>query len=116
MGLENEETTVPLFDHALAEAGLGTPSLSRIQVNSRECLEKFDLSYDSDGDLELCDYQPPPSLIIENEDGRSITLRQFVTEVHAYSNKHLQEDKKGQWVMAAEPWSETLLFSRRARL
>ncbi|USP76892.1 uncharacterized protein yc1106_04166 [Curvularia clavata] len=114
LGIENEETIVPLFDHALADADLGVPSLSHIEVNSRECLEKFYLSYDSDGDLEMGGYRPPPPLIIKNEDGRSITLRQFVTEVHAYLNEHLEEVKKAQWVRAAEPWSENLLFFRRA--
>jgi hypothetical protein len=31
-------------------------------------------------------YKPPADLTISNEDGRPITLRQFVTEVHAYLN------------------------------
>lgn len=63
-----------------------------------ECMGKFDLSYDSDGDLEMCPYRPPPSLIFENEDGRSITLRQFVTKVHAYLSEHMEQVKQAQCV------------------
>ncbi|KAF2271379.1 uncharacterized protein EI97DRAFT_471252 [Westerdykella ornata] len=84
-----QERRIPLFDHSSAEEDLAVPGLSRIEVCSSECLDKYDLSYDqipeSDG------YQPPPSLIIENKDGKSITLRQFVTQAHAYLNEHMDE-------------------------
>lgn len=113
VGPENEKRTIPLFGHSSADADLGVPGLSRVEVNSRECREKFYLSYD--GSPEPDGYRPPPSLIIENEDGGSITLGQFVTEVHAYLNVHLGEVKKAMRVMASMPWSETLLFFRRAR-
>jgi hypothetical protein len=112
VGAKDEEKTVLLFDHSLADEGISEPGLSRIEVNSRECLEKFYLSYD--GSPEPDGYRPPPPLIIQNEDGKSITLGQFVTELHAYLNEHLAEVKKAQRVMAAMPWSETMLFYRRA--
>ncbi|CAN9179515.1 unnamed protein product [Alternaria alternata] len=112
VGPKNEEKTVPLFDHPSANDDISEPGLSRIEVNSRECLEKFYLSYDSDPEPD--GYRPPPSLIVSNEDGRSITLRQFVTEVHAYLNEHLDKVKSAQRVMAGTPWSETMLFYRRA--
>ncbi|KAI4626770.1 hypothetical protein J4E83_003923 [Alternaria metachromatica] len=112
VGSKDEEKIVPLIDHPYANEEISEPGLSRIEVNSRECLEKFDLSYDSSPEED--GYRPPPPLIIENEDGKHITLRQFVTEVHAYLNEHLAELKRAQRVMAAEPWSETMLFYRRA--
>ncbi|EMD61574.1 hypothetical protein GGP41_004175 [Bipolaris sorokiniana] len=111
-GSRNEEEIGPFFEHASADADFGLPSLSRLEVKSRECDEKFRLSYDSDPTESS--YQPPPPLIIQNEDGASITFRQFVTEVHAYLNEHFEEVKKAQRVVAAEPWSETLLYFRRA--
>lgn len=111
-GPKNGEEIGPFFEHADADADFGLPSVSRIEVNSRECDEKFRLSYDSEPEED--GYRPPPPLIIQNEDGGSITFRQFVTEVHAYLNEHLDEVKKAQRVMAAEPWSETLLYFRRA--
>ncbi|KAI4926510.1 hypothetical protein J4E85_006804 [Alternaria conjuncta] len=112
VGSEDEEKILPLIDHPYADEEISEPGLSRIEVNSCECLEKFDLSYDSSPEED--GYRPPPPLIIENEDGKHITLRQFVTEVHAYLNEHLAELKKAQRVMAAEPWSETMLYYRRA--
>jgi hypothetical protein len=112
VGAKDEEKTVPLFGHPSADEVISEPGLSRIEVNSRECREKFNLSYD--GSPEPDGYRPPPPLIIQNEDGKSITLGQFVTEVHAYLNEHLAEVKKAQRVRAAMPWSETMLFYRRA--
>jgi len=112
-GPAEEEIVIPFFDHSSADADLGVPILSSVEVKSRECDEKFRLSYDSEPEED--GYRPPSPLIIRNEDGGSITLRQFVTEVHAYLNEHRGEVKKAQRVMAAEPWSETLLYFRRAR-
>jgi hypothetical protein len=36
-------------------------------------------------------YKGPPALEINNEDGRPITLRQFVTEAHAYVARNMEE-------------------------
>ena len=111
-GPKNEEKTVPFFDHSSADADFGVPSLNRIEVKSRECEEKFKLSYDREPEEDS--YRPPPPLVIQNEDGASVTLRQFVTKIHTYLNEHVDEVKRAQRVMAAEPWSETLLYFRRA--
>ncbi|KAH8628138.1 hypothetical protein IG631_17907 [Alternaria alternata] len=70
VGPKNEEKTIPLFDHPSTNDNISEPSLSRIEVNSRECLEKFYPSYDSDPEPD--GYRPPPSLIVSNEDGRSM--------------------------------------------
>jgi hypothetical protein len=111
-GPKNEEKIIPFFEHSSADAEFGVPSVSRIEVKSRECDEKFQLSYDSEPEED--GYRPPPPLIVQNKDGGFVTLRQFVTKVHAYLNQHLDEVKKAQRVMAAEPWPETLLYFRRA--
>lgn len=47
-GPKNEEKIIILFDHSSADVEFGVPSLSRIEVKSRECDEKFQLSYDSE--------------------------------------------------------------------
>lgn len=81
LGQKGEEKIVPLFDDPSMDADICTPAVNRIEVMSEDCHEKYDRS--CDGTSQSDGYRPPPSLIIENEDGRFITLRQFVTEVYA---------------------------------
>jgi hypothetical protein len=77
-------TYLPFFDHPAADESLGDEApLSHIGAFSQDLATKEDM------DLRLPEeyrYKPPADLTISNEDGRPITLRQFVTEVHAYLN------------------------------
>lgn len=113
VGASNEERLVLLFDHSSADESLAVPGLSSLEVASAECLDKRGNSYDDDEDSPNPDsYRPPPSLFIENEDGRAITLRQFVTEVHAYMNENIAEIKKalrGQYTSSVDG----MIFFRR---
>lgn len=112
-GPNEKESVISLFDHSSADEGLAIPSLSRIEVGSAECLDKYDLSFD--GSPEPDGYRPPPSLVIENRDGGSITVRQFVTEVHAYMNEHMDEIKKALGGIYTTPVDEmNMVFFRRA--
>ncbi|EUC46409.1 hypothetical protein COCMIDRAFT_25499 [Bipolaris oryzae ATCC 44560] len=86
--------------------------MSRIEIESSEYENKFDLSYDSDP--AKSSYQSPSPLIIQNEDGLSITFRQFVPDIHAYLNEHFEEIKKAQRLVAALPWSGTQWYFQRA--
>ncbi|KAF1942658.1 hypothetical protein EJ02DRAFT_433896 [Clathrospora elynae] len=63
---------------------LASPSLNRISAYSKDLELKEDLDSDYD---EEDQYKSPANLDIHNEDGRPITLRQFMTEVHAYLNR-----------------------------
>jgi hypothetical protein len=92
VGVSDEEKLVSLFDHSSADESLALPGQSSLEVASSECLMRYENSYD--GSPEPDGYRPPPPLFIENEDGKSITLRQFVTEVHAYINENIAEIKK----------------------
>jgi hypothetical protein len=105
VGASNEEKLVSLFDHSSADESLAVPGLSSLEVASAECLDKYENSYDEGS-------RPPPLLFIENEDGKSITLRQFVTEVHAYMNENIAEIKKalrGQYTSSVDD----MIFFRR---
>jgi len=95
VGASNEERLVLLFDHSSANESLVVPGLSSLEVVSEVCLEKHANSCDGDeGSPNPYSYRPPPSLFIENKDRRAITLRQFVTEVHAYMNENIAKIKK----------------------
>lgn len=108
LGTSNEETVVRLFEDPSADEELAVPSLSRFEVASAECLDKRSFDYTPEPQR----YQPPPSLIIKNADGGSITLRQFVTEVHAYMNEHMDEIKKTLDGLYQIPVDERILFRR----
>jgi hypothetical protein len=111
VGASNEEKLVSLFDHSSADESLAVPGLSSLEVASAECLDKYENSYD-EGSPDPDGYRPPPLLFIENEDGKSITLRQFVTEVHAYMNENIAEIKKalrGQYTSSVDE----MIFFRR---
>lgn len=106
MGASSEEIFVSLFDHYSADESLAVPGLSSLEVASTECLDKRKNTYDSDeGSPNPDSYRPPSSLFIENEDGRAITLRQFVTEMHAHMNENIAEIKnapRGQYTSSVD--------------
>jgi len=79
-------------DHPLADESLARPPLSRIDaVCIGPCLTRLDMDLEADEEYR---YKPPAALTINNEDGSAITLRQFVSEAHAYLNEHMDEIKK----------------------
>lgn len=94
--LDTSRTTlVPLFSSPLADESIFTPPLSRIdEICISECAEKQGY-YDSH---DLYDYIAPAPLSICNDDGRPITLGQFVKEVHAYylANVTAVKDNKAE--------------------
>ncbi|KAI8937346.1 hypothetical protein NX059_006552 [Plenodomus lindquistii] len=90
-GHENEEQLVSLFDHSCANESLASPGLSNMEISSAECDKKYEASQNGTPDPD--GYFPPPSLFINNEDGKPITLGQFVTQVHEYVNEHIEEIK-----------------------
>lgn len=110
VGPENEESVVPLFDHSCVDEGIGEPSLSRIEVCSGECLQRYENSFD--GSPEPDGYQPPPSLIIKAKDGESVTLAQFVTEVHVYLNEYMDHIKTAMRQMYTISVNERIFFRR----
>ncbi|KAH4251062.1 hypothetical protein HBH70_232640 [Parastagonospora nodorum] len=99
-GPYDQTTNVPILGHPLADELLFDPPLS--------CIEAVHIS--DFGDKEDRDiyypkeerYQPPAPLKIENKNGNAITLYQFVTEVHAYVGRNMQELKKVKGEMYGE--------------
>ena len=98
-GPHGQTTNVALLGHAFANESIANPPLSRIEVGIEECLQREDLEAEwndegNDGDYDYhgdCDYQAPAALVINNENGRPITLGQFVTQVHDYLTCNLDE-------------------------
>jgi hypothetical protein len=87
-----QTTYLPFFDHPAANESLADPPLSRIEAFSHDILMKEDMELEYD---EEDRYKPPANLSINNEDGRPITLRQFITEANAYLNQpEIMEDIK----------------------
>lgn len=110
VGPENEESVVPLFDQYCVDEDIANPGLSRIEVCSDECLRRYENSFD--GSPEPDGYRPPPSLIIEAEDGGSVTLKQFVTEVHTYLNEYMDHVKTALRHMYTISANERIFFRR----
>ncbi|KAF2646056.1 hypothetical protein P280DRAFT_464323 [Massarina eburnea CBS 473.64] len=79
-----EEAFEPLFDSPYANESMAQPPLSHVKVRVAELLSKQ--TYDFQ-------YEPPPELSIDNHDDSPITMKQFVTEVHAYLSKNIDEIK-----------------------
>ncbi|RMZ69737.1 hypothetical protein GMOD_00010320 [Pyrenophora seminiperda CCB06] len=83
----DQAAVVPFFSHTLADESIAIPPFSRIdEVYIGECVDRVDHHYP-----EEYRYKPPPPMTINNEDGSPITLRQFVTQTHAYLNLHMED-------------------------
>jgi hypothetical protein len=90
-GPYDQTINVPLLGHPLADEPISDPPFSRIdEVCIAECLDQMDYRYE---------YKAPPALTINNEDGNPITLRQFVTQTHAYLNVHIEELKMAKGLL-----------------
>jgi hypothetical protein len=85
----NGQEIVPFLDDAAADELLADPPLSRVQVRLDDCEEKR--AHDENDEEDR--YRPPAPLTISNEVGTPITMRQFVTRVHAYFNENKNEIK-----------------------
>jgi len=114
IGPKNEETLVPLFDHLCANAPLSVPSRHRLEVLSEDIWTSHEGWHHGDDSPEPdCACKPPPNLVIENADGRPVTLRQFVTQVHPYLNEHMGKVKRALTLFQKDlPEEKTFLFKR----
>jgi hypothetical protein len=110
VGPENAESVVVLFDQPCVDEDIAEPGLRRVEVCSDECLRRYENSFD--GSPEPDGYQPPPSLFIEAKDGGFIALKQFVTEVHAYLNEHMDHVKSALRQMYTSSVNERIYFRR----
>jgi hypothetical protein len=100
-GSYSQTVNMAFLGHPLADESLFDPPLSCIeQVNIRDLADKEnrDIYYPKEQR-----YQPPAALKINNEDGSPITLQQFVTELHSYVQRNLEEIKKVKGEMYGEP-------------
>ncbi|KAH8719417.1 hypothetical protein GQ44DRAFT_659152, partial [Phaeosphaeriaceae sp. PMI808] len=91
---------MPFLGHPLADEPLFDPPLSCIDT-----IQIGDFGEKVDRDIYYPKeerYQPPAPLKIDNEDGDAITLRQFVTEVHAHVGRNMEELKKIKGEMYGE--------------
>jgi hypothetical protein len=90
----DQATYVPLFGHPLANESLANPPLSCIyELTIRDFGEKQDRQLEPDDEPEEEEflYKPPPALKVWNKNGNVITLGQFVTEVHEYVSRNMEE-------------------------
>jgi hypothetical protein len=100
-GPHDQTVKMPFLSHSLADESLFDPPLSCIeQVNIRDLADKEDRDIYYPVEER---YKPPAALKIENEDGSRITLRQFVTELHAYVHRNMAEIKRAKGEMYGEP-------------
>jgi hypothetical protein len=100
-GSYDRTVNMPFFGHPLADEFLFDPPLScNEQVNIRDLTDKVDrdIYYPKEER-----YQPPTALKIDNDDGSLITLRQFVTELHAYVHRNLEEIKRVKSELYGKP-------------
>ena len=91
VGPPGQTTYVSLFSHVLASEPLARPPLSCIDsVWIADYMDRGTGAYDRP---EGTPSPAPPALTVSNEDGSPVTLGQFVTQVHAFLNQHMDEIK-----------------------
>ena len=120
-GPYDQTVNMLFFGHPLADKPLFDPPLSCIdEVIIRDFSDKRgrDIYYQEEER-----YQPPAALRIDNQDGSPITLRHFVTEVHNYVGRNLEEIKRVKGEMYGEPVAhadgtqgKVITFGRPVRL
>lgn len=115
IGPKNEEKLIPLFDHPCVEANISVPSLRHLEVMSDDMWRSHEAWHHGDDSPEPdCACKPPPNLVIENANGRPITLRQFVTQVHAYFNEHMVKIKRAMTMFQSIIPGEAIPLFQRA--
>jgi hypothetical protein len=100
-GSYDQTVNMAFLGHPLADESIFDSPLSCIeQITIRDFadLEDMQIYYPKEER-----YQPPAALKINNENGSPITLRQFVTELHAYVDRNLEEIKRIKGVTYGEP-------------
>jgi hypothetical protein len=80
-------TIEPLTGHPVAEENVTEPPVSRMVVAIMPLEEKHTNDENEDEDR----YWPSPPLVLLNEDGSAIKVRDFVTKVHAYLNENKED-------------------------
>jgi hypothetical protein len=102
-------TIEPFAGHPIAEENVTDPPVSRMAVAITPLNEKSIHDEQEEKDR----YWPPPPLLLENEDGSAIKVRDFVTKVHAYLNEHkgdiiwAKEDMLGGEIDLEHGWKAT---------
>ena len=81
---DDQTIYLPFFDHPAANECLTEPPTSQFEAYSRDCASKREMQFAAPEEYR---YKLPPNLSVTNEDGRPITLGQFVRQVHAYLNR-----------------------------
>jgi len=115
IGPKNEETLVLLFDHPCANTPISVPSLRRLEVMSDDIWRSHEAWHHGDDSPEPdCACKPPPNLVIENADGRPITLGQFVTQAHPYLNEHMDKIKRALTIFQNDLPEEKIFLFKRA--
>lgn len=85
--VENNILT-PFSGHRIASESLPSPPFTNIEVNIDRCTQKAALD-ETDEDEDP--YEAPEPLVIDKEDGSSISLHDFVAQVHEYLNANKEE-------------------------
>jgi hypothetical protein len=75
-----QQMRTPLFSHPIATQSLARPPLSRVKINSVDVTEAQAFNFVSE-DFEYT------GLLIEHEDGRPVTVGEFVMRVHEHLNQ-----------------------------
>jgi hypothetical protein len=84
----NKNTLAPFASHAIGLESIADPPVSRISVNIDVCQQKFSMD---ETDEEEYRYQPPEPLLIENQNGSPILIKDFINQVHLFLNTNKTE-------------------------
>lgn len=77
----------PFMGASIASESLASPPFTKISVYIDVCEEKRNMDEQEEEDR----YAAPEPLIIDKEDGSSISLHDFVSQVHSYLNVNKEE-------------------------
>lgn len=89
--LDDEPTApIPFLDHPLASESLAFPPLKRAHVSIRACEQREDCWFVAKH--EGCWYPKAPGpFLIENPDGRPLTIKDFVLQLHPNLKAHKED-------------------------
>ena len=84
----NKNTLATFTSHAIGLESIADPPVFRISVNIDVCQQKFSMDETDEEDYR---YQPPKPLVIENQNGSPISIKDFIDQVHLFLNANKDE-------------------------
>jgi hypothetical protein len=84
----NKKTLAPFAGHAIGLESIADPPVSKISVSIDVCQRKSSMDETEEEEYR---YQPPEPLVIENQNGSPVLIKDFIQQVHLFLNSNKNE-------------------------